>query len=87
MSKLVNALIMLPVVIIAMFVCELTIGNVIDQIGFAATSIESSRPAWSTAALDMFPQIHFATLLIGITWIVYAVLCGISDAAYNREMR
>lgn len=84
MSKLMGAVLMLPIVILAMVICEMTIGRVIDQIGYAALSIDAARPAWTTGVLDLFPQFHFVTFVIPIVWLVYAALCAISDAAYTR---
>ena len=84
MSKFANAIMMLPVVVIMMFVCEVTVGRVFDQLGYVATGLVVSRPEWTTPILNQFNQIHYATFLIAVAWIVYAVLCAISDAMYTR---
>ena len=86
MSKFANAIIMLPVVVIMMLITEITLGRFFDQFQYIASGlvIEGSRPEWYTPILGMFTQIHLVTFLIAIAWIVYAVLCAISDAMYTR---
>ena len=81
-----SAIMILLLAIVSFYFLELTLGPVMDTIGytFAGIYVPGMKVAWTSPALTMFGQFHRVIYVMLIAVGIWAVKTAVSENVYYR---